>query len=63
MNELADFSADSSPDRADHTSVRYRILGFIYSSSPSLDFDVGLKHGHGDPATDRALLFGATLRW
>jgi len=60
---VADFSADSSPDRADRTSVRYRILGFIYSPTPSLDFDAGLKHGHGDPAADRACLFGATLRW
>ena len=60
---VADFSADSNPDRADSGSVRYRILGLIYSPMPWLDFDVGLKHGHGRAAVDRAFLFGAALRW
>jgi len=60
---VADLSADSNPDRANHSSLRYSVLGFIYSATPKLDFDVGLKHGHGQAATDRALLVGATLRW
>lgn len=60
---VADFSADSNPDGADRSSIRYRVLGFIYSPTPAFDLDAGLKHGHGRAATDRAFLLGATLRW
>jgi hypothetical protein len=60
---VADASADTNPDRADRASLRYSILGFIYSPTPGLDFDAGLKHGHGRAAADRAFLFGATYRW
>jgi hypothetical protein len=60
---VADLSADTNPDRADRGSLRYRILGLIYSPTPALDLDAGLKHGHGRAATDRAFLFGATYRW
>ncbi|MBI4987954.1 MAG: transporter [Rhodocyclales bacterium] len=60
---VADLSADTNPDRADRGSLRYRILGLIYSPTPALDFDAGLKHGHGRAAMDRAFLFGATFRW
>lgn len=60
---VADFSADSNPDRSDRSSIRYRVLGLIYSPTPALDLDAGLKHGHGRAATDHAVLFGATFRW
>ena len=60
---VADISADTNPDRADSGSVRYRILGFIYSPTSWLDLDVGWKHGHGRGATDRAFLIGTALRW
>jgi len=60
---VADISADTNPDRADSGSVRYRILGFIYSPQPWLDLDVGFKHGHGRAAADRAFLIGAAMRW
>lgn len=60
---VADFSADTNPDRAGRGSVRYRILGFIYSPRPWLDLDAGLKHGHGRAATDNTFLIGAALRW
>lgn len=60
---VADLSADTNPDRADRGSVRYRILGFIYSPRPWLDVDVGLKHGHGRAAADRAFLIGMAVRW
>lgn len=60
---VADFSADTNPDKADRGSLRYRILGLIYSPTPALDLDAGLKHGHGQAATDHAVLFGATFRW
>jgi hypothetical protein len=60
---VADLSADTHPERAQSGSLRYRILGFIYSPTPALDLDGGLKHGHGQAAADHALLIGATLRW
>jgi hypothetical protein len=60
---VADLSADTDPDRTRGGSLRYSILGLIYSPTPALDLDAGLKHGHGSGAADRALLFGATLRW
>jgi len=60
---VADFSADSNPDRAERGSLRYRILGLIYSPTPSFDLDAGLKYGHGRAATDRAFLVGAAWRW
>lgn len=52
-----------NPDGADRSSIRYRVLGFIYSPTPAIDLDAGLKHGHGRAATDRAFLLGATFRW
>jgi hypothetical protein len=60
---VADFSADTNPDRADRGTLRYRILGLIYSPTPAFDLDAGLKHGHGRAATDHAILVGATFRW
>jgi hypothetical protein len=60
---VADFSADSDPDGGNRGSLRYRILGLIYSPTPAIDLDAGLKHGHGRAATDRAFLIGATYRW
>lgn len=60
---VADLSADSNPDRHDRSWLRYSVLGFIYSATPKLDFDVGLKHGHGPAVAERSFMFGATLRW
>jgi predicted porin len=60
---VADISADTNPDRADSGSVRYRIMGFIYSPTSWLDLDVGWKHGHGRAAADRAFLIGVAVRW
>jgi len=60
---VADLSADTDPARGSRGTQRYRILGFIWSPMPSLDIDAGLKHGHGEAATDRAVLFGLTFRW
>ena len=60
---VADFSADTDPGKTGRGSLRYRILGLIYSPTETLDLDAGLKHGHGRAAADRALLFGMTYRW
>ncbi len=60
---IADLSADSNPDRRDNSPLRYSVLGAIFSAAPNFDLDAGFKQGHGNPAVDRTLLFGATLRW
>lgn len=60
---VADLSADTDPARGSRSSLRHRILGLICSPTPSLDIDAGLKHGHGQAATDRAVLLGLTFRW
>ncbi len=60
---VADVSADTNPDRTDRSSLRYAVLGMIYSLTPSLDLDAGIKHGHGRASADRAFLVGAAFRW
>ena len=60
---VADLSADTDPSRGSGGTLRYRILGFIWSPLPALDIDAGIRHGHGQAATDRAVLFGLTFRW
>ena len=60
---VADLSADSDPARGRRGTLRYRILGLIWSPLPALDIDAGIKHGHGEAATDRAVLGGLTFRW
>lgn len=60
---VADASADTDPDRGSRASVRYAILGLIYSVTPDFDLDFGIKHGLGEPAIDHSILVGAALRW
>lgn len=60
---VADLSADTDPDRDRRGSLRYRIVGLVWSPTPALDFDAGLKRGHGQAAADSAVLFGLTFRW
>jgi len=60
---VADASVDTNPDRGSRASVRYAIVGLVYSVTPDFDLDFGIKHGLGAPATDHAILVGAALRW
>ncbi len=60
---VADLSYDTNPAPDTRTSLRYTILGAIWSVTPDLDLDFGLKRGTSAPATDNAILMGATLRW
>lgn len=60
---VGDAGVDTNPDRASGGPVRYAILGLVYSVTPGLDLDLGIKHGLGAPATDHAVLVGAALRW
>jgi hypothetical protein len=59
---VTDFSWDTNPDPASSATVRQRVLGFIYSVSKTLDLDAGMRRGN-EPAIDRAVMGGITLRW
>lgn len=59
---ILDHSLDTNPDPASERTLRQTIVGIIYSVTPKFDLDAGVRRGN-DPAIDRALLFGTTLRW
>jgi len=59
---LVDATRTTNPDPASNTALRQVVAGAIYSVSKDLDLDVGLRDGN-DPAIDRALMLGVTLRW
>ena len=59
---VVDRSYDTNLDPSSNTTVRQTILGIIYSVTPHLDVDAGLRRGN-EPAIDRALMLGVTLRW
>ena len=60
---LAAAAKDSSlyPDGSSR-ELRQTVLGVIYGVTQDVDLDAGIRRGN-DPAIDRALLFGVTLRW
>lgn len=59
---LVDLSFDTNPDPGSDTTVRQTIYGVIYSLTRDLDLDAGLRRGN-EPAIDRAVMAGLTLRW
>jgi hypothetical protein len=59
---VADFSWDTNPDPASNVKVRQRVLGAIYSITKNFDVDAGVRRGN-EPAIDRAVMAGITLRW
>jgi len=59
---VADFSWDTNPDPSSTVTVRQRVLGFIYSVTKNFDVDAGIRRGN-EPATDRAVVAGVTVRW
>lgn len=60
---VADLSRDSNREPGARTPLRYAIAGAIWSATPDVDLDIGLKRGISGPAADNAVLLGATLRW
>jgi hypothetical protein len=38
------------------------VVGFIWSLTKDIDLDSGMRRGN-DPAIDKALMAGVTLRW
>jgi len=59
---IVDLSLDRDPDPASGSELRQTVLGVIYGVTKDVDLDAGMRWGN-DPAIDRALLFGVTLRW
>jgi hypothetical protein len=59
---LVDGNRTTNPDRASDQALRYAVVGAIYSPSKDLDLDLGVRWGN-EPAIDRALMAGVTLRW
>jgi hypothetical protein len=59
----ADLGRESSVERDLDTPSVFGILGLIYSPHADIDLDLGVKWGFTDPAPDRAVLAGVTLRF
>jgi hypothetical protein len=59
---VLDVAFDTNPDPAAEGWLRQTVVGFIYSVNKDFDFDLGYRRG-SDPAIDRAVMAGITLRW
>jgi Putative MetA-pathway of phenol degradation len=59
---LIDATRTTNPDPASDQALRQMVVGFIWSLSKDLDLDAGLRRGN-EPAIDKALMAGVTLRW
>ena len=57
-----DLAFDTNPDPESDQTLRQLVLGAIYSVTKDFDLDVGVRWGN-DPAIDRALMAGITVRW
>ena len=60
---VADVSADTNPLPSAYGTLRYAVLGAIYSPRENLDVDAGVKFRLNGIVFDRSLLMGVTLRW
>jgi Putative MetA-pathway of phenol degradation len=59
---LIDANRTTNPDRASDRALQQAVAGAIYSPTRDLDLDVGFRRGN-EPAIDKALMAGLTLRW
>ena len=59
---LLDAVATRNPDPQSERGLRSLVAGFIWSASKDIDLDAGIRRGN-DPAIDRAVMAGVTLRW
>lgn len=59
---VADHAYDTNPDPASTRSLRQTVLGAIWRVTDAIDLDAGWRRGNA-PATDRAAMLGATIRW
>ena len=59
---LLDAVATRNPHPESDRALRSVVAGFIWSVSKDIDLDAGIRRGN-DPAIDRAVMAGLTLRW
>ena len=62
VRPLLDVSRGTNPDPASDKALQSAVLGVIWQVTRNLDLDAGLRRGN-EPAIDRALMLGATIRW
>jgi hypothetical protein len=62
IRPLLDVSRITNPDPASGEALQNVVLGVIWQATKQLDLDIGLRFGN-QPAIDRALMLGMTLRW
>jgi hypothetical protein len=62
IRPLLDVSRTTNPDPASDQALQNVVLGVIWQATKDVDLDAGLRFGN-QPAIDRALMLGLTLRW
>jgi hypothetical protein len=60
---VADLAYDTNPLPRGGGSLVHSVLGVIYGATKDIDFDMGVKQGHGTMAVDLTWLVGLTVRW
>ena len=60
---VANIGVEKNPDKESSTDPSFALIGLIYSITPDLDVDLGLKAGLSGTETDAALLTGLTMRF
>ena len=60
---VANIGVERNPDKESGTDPSFALIGLIYSITPDLDLDLGLKAGISSTETDAALLAGLTMRF
>jgi Putative MetA-pathway of phenol degradation len=59
---LVDANRTTNSDPESDTALRQAVVGVIYSPRKDIDLDAGFRRGN-DPAIDRAVMAGITVRW
>jgi hypothetical protein len=57
-----DAARTTNSDPASEQALRQLVVGFIWSMTKDVDLDAGIRRGN-DPAVDKAVMAGLTLRW
>ena len=60
---VADTGAERNPDPSDDTVPCFLLVGFLWSPSNDIDFDIAYKYGITDPETDHTVIIGVTARF
>ncbi len=63
LQVVANIGIERNPDKESGTDPSFALIGLIYSITPDLDVDLGLKAGLSGTETDATLLTGLTMRF